>query len=95
MNRPVTGIEVSVSARDDGTLEAVYVTFRTGEVAETREIDGDVLLADYDAQGRLLGVELLAPVRLSDIVTLLPTTRQTRVHNFLRQRAPREFLATA
>lgn len=62
------GFEVSVSGRDEGTLEAIYVRFSKGRVARTEELQEDVLLADYDAHGQLIGLEILAPVRLRDLV---------------------------
>lgn len=63
----IIGFELSISSRDDGTLEAVYIRFRDGEVERTKEIEEDVLVGDYDAQGNLLGIEILAPVRLADL----------------------------
>lgn len=40
---------------------AVYVKLNAGEVARTVEIEKDACYADEDSEGRLLGVEMLAP----------------------------------
>jgi hypothetical protein len=52
------GFEVSISARDDGTLDAVYIQFCHRKIARTVEIVKDLLLADYSTDGRLVGIEL-------------------------------------
>jgi uncharacterized protein YuzE len=65
------GFEISTSARDDGTIEAVYIYFAHRPVAKTREIKGDVLLADFDEQGIMIGLEILAPVKFSEIIALV------------------------
>lgn len=46
----------------DPEADAAYVRIGRGKVAETREVTPGVLL-DYDAKGRLLGVELLTASR--------------------------------
>ena len=42
----------------DEKAEATYIRFNKGEVAESAEIDDDVI-ADYDRDGKVLGVEVL------------------------------------
>lgn len=64
MRKQPVGFEVSMSARDDGTIEAMYVLISDKSVAETRELDEDILLGDYDDKGELVGIEILAPVSL-------------------------------
>lgn len=86
--RRIAGFELSVSARDDGTVEAVYIRLRDGKVAKTREIIEDVLLADYDLHRELLGVEILAPVKLSDLTRLVQNARRTSFRRFIKQTAP-------
>jgi uncharacterized protein YuzE len=82
------GFEISTSARDDGTIEAVYIYFAHKPVAETREIKGDALLADFDAQGNIIGLEILAPVKFSDILDLVEPLRRAPFEKFVRQAAP-------
>jgi uncharacterized protein YuzE len=86
--RKVGGFELSASGREDGRLEAVYIRLRTGRAAKTKEIIEDALLADFDARGRLLGVEILAPVKLSDLTRLVQTDRRVPFRKFIREIAP-------
>lgn len=90
--RKSIGFEISVSARDDGTLEAVYIRMNEGKIAKTVEVDEDVVLADYDSQGKLLGIELLAPVRLAKIVKLVDAPRRPSFRKAIKRGAPEEFL---
>jgi len=88
----VTGFEFSISARDDGTLEAAYVRVGDGSVARTKEIVEDVLLADYDRRGKLLGIEILSPVKLSAVTRLVDPPRRPSFRKFIRRAAPQEFV---
>jgi uncharacterized protein YuzE len=89
MNR----FELSISGRDDGTLEAAYFRISKGKVAKTREIVDDILLADYDTRGRLIGIELLAPVRLSDLLRLVDEPTRKSFRRFVKQLAPQALVA--
>ena len=80
-------IECSFSARDDGTLEAAYIRFAFGDVAKTVEIVEDVLLVDYDENGEMLGIEILAPVRLKDITELVAPRQRSPVRKVFEERA--------
>lgn len=84
--------EVSTSGRDDGTIEAVYVRLSGRKIARTRELREDVLLGDYDARGALIGLEILAPVRLSDLSKFVDDSRRRPFRRFLRQAVPEPFL---
>jgi hypothetical protein len=59
--------ELSINARPDGTLEAAYVQVSEKAVASTRELIRSVLVVDFDADGELVGVEFLAPVKVADV----------------------------
>ena len=83
-----TGFEISISARGDGTPEAVYIRFSRSRVARTKEIESDSLLADYDARQRLVGIEVLAPVRLSQLTQLVARSQRASFGRFLRQAVP-------
>lgn len=89
----ILGFELSVSARDDGAIEAAYVRFRDEPVSKTREIIEGTLLADYAATGELIGIEVLGPVRMSDLEALVDSARRATFRAFLEKTAPREFIA--
>jgi uncharacterized protein YuzE len=86
------GFEMSVSARKDGALRAAYVRLSQGRVAKTREIVEDVLLADYDSRGRLLGIEILAPVNLSDVLRLVEPLARKAFQRFMTRAAPKKLV---
>ena len=78
------GFEISISARDDGTLEALYIRVSRNKVATTREVDGkDEVLADYDSNGKLVGIEVLSPVKLKRIVRLIDEPRRRSFRRFV------------
>lgn len=87
------GFELSISARDDATVEAAYVKFRDDEVAKTREVIEGTLLADYAASGELIGIEILGPVRFSDLEALVEQAQRANLRRFLEKTAPRELIA--
>ena len=86
------GFEISVSGRDDGTVEAAYIHIRKGNIARTEEIVKDVLLADYNSRGALLGIEVLAPVKIRYISNLVEEPRRRPFRNFIKQAAPEELV---
>ena len=91
-DKKVIGFEISVSARDDGTLEAAYIRFKDGKVAHTQEVIEDVLLVDYDAKDDIIGIELLSTVKLSDLVRLVDQPRRAPFRRFVKHSAPEEFV---
>lgn len=54
-----------VATADAANVVATHVCVRKGEAASTREIVPGVVFADYDADGCLLGVEVLATIPLA------------------------------
>ncbi len=89
----IVGFEISISARDDGTLEAIYIRIAGGEIHRTVEIDGETeLLADYDAGGQLVGIEILSPVPLSKIASLVDEGRREPFRRTVERYAPREMV---
>ena len=60
-------LNVSISGRDNGTLECAYIRIREGKVAKTVELRESALLVDLDSKGEALGFEILAPVKLSEL----------------------------
>lgn len=47
--------------KDSHNILAVYIKIHSGTIARTVEIEEDACYADEDSEGRLLGVEMLAP----------------------------------
>lgn len=87
------GFELSVSAYGDGTIEAAYISLRPCDaVAKTREIVTDALMADYDAQGKLVGLEILAPVRIADLVQLVEKKKRQPFEKFVTGSIPPELI---
>jgi uncharacterized protein YuzE len=93
--RKAVGFELSVSGRADGTVEAVYIRFSQAPVAETRELKRNLLVADYDARGRLVGVELLGPVSVSFVVQLVDDEQRDSFRRFIQSNLPRAFRKAA
>jgi len=87
VTKPIFRVETSV---DDGTgdLVAVYLRVREGEVAETKEVEGGVVYADYDSHGSLLGIELLGSCDIA-ILEGVTANEPEAVKRFLRGGAPR------
>lgn len=86
------GFEISISGRDDGTLEAVYITLRDGKAHKTKEVVQDIVLADYDSRGRLIGIEILAPVKISKLTPLVEQKRRKPFRDFVTKQAPRDLV---
>jgi len=93
MNGP--GFEISISGRDDGTLEALYIRCADGKVHHTEEIKEDIVMADYDANNNLLGIEILAPVKLRVLADLIDEAHRNPFKKFVRKSAPKKFLVTS
>lgn len=87
------GFELSISARSDGAIEAVYLRLLDAPVASTREVIESVLLADYTADGALVGLEILGPVHISDLEALVDQARRATLRRFLESTAPRTLIA--
>ena len=87
-----TSFELSTSARDDGTLEAVYIRFSNNPVCKTEEVKQDVLMVDYDRFGEIIGIEILAPVRLANLARLVDRDRRQPFRRFVEHSAPQEFV---
>jgi hypothetical protein len=90
MTKPAFRIEPSID-EETGRLIAAYLRVREGEVAETKEIAEGIAYADYDAQGLLLGVELLGPCTV-DVLDGITAQEPEPMRRFLRSVAPRELV---
>lgn len=83
-------LNVSIDDRT-GRPRAAYLQVRAGEVAETREVVPGKAFADYSGDGRLLGVEFLAPCNVR-VVDDLTHDEPEPVRGFFRGVTPRELL---
>jgi uncharacterized protein YuzE len=84
---------VSVETKNDtGEVIAVYFQIRKGKAKTTKEYAGGDVFADYDKDGRLLGVEMLAPCQPSVLDKIAKLSAEKR---FLRRAVPQGMLASA
>jgi uncharacterized protein YuzE len=91
--RKPLGFQISINGRDDGTLEALYIRLSTNKVARTDEVPGESeVLADYDSAGRLVGIEILSPVKLRKLVGLVDEPRRRPFSKFVRSAAPEQLV---
>ena len=67
----------------EGRIELAYVRVAKGDVAKTVEIDGDRLLADHDAQGNLIGIEILAPIDTLKLQAIVPADQFAAIERAL------------
>jgi uncharacterized protein YuzE len=79
-----------------GEVVAVYFQIRKGRSHETREFADGAAFADYNANGELIGIELLAPCRVSIVDQLAanePLEVRRKTKRFLRESGPRRMIA--
>jgi uncharacterized protein YuzE len=89
-----TEFQVSISGRGDGTIEAIYLAVSGRKVARTDEVIADHMLVDYDRSGNVVGVEILAPVRLRDVTCLVKQGSRASLRRFLSRSVPHEFVTS-
>jgi uncharacterized protein YuzE len=83
-----TGFELSVSADEDGTLETIYIRFRNGKIKRTCEVIEETVIAVYDEHHNLVGIEILGPVKLSELAKLVAQPRRTSFRKFVKHSGP-------
>ncbi len=85
---------ISISARSDGSIAAAYIQLvhRAGKSARTEELISDILLADYDARGRMIGIEILGPVRLSALANAVAKPLRKPFARLVREGVPSTLL---
>lgn len=76
-----------------GEIRAVYLQIRSGKSARVKEFQGGDVLADYDKDGNLLGIEVLAPCRISLLEKILGDEPQTK--RFVKRSIPRKLVSTS
>ncbi len=84
--------QLSISASANGTLQAVYIRLRRSKIARTKEVVEDVVMADYDVRGQLVGIEILAPVKLRIIRRLVDEPRRRPFSRFVKEQAPADLV---
>lgn len=85
------GFGLTVNARSDGSLEAAYLQISKGQVAHTEEIVESVLLLDFDHDENLLGIEILAPVSIEQVMEIaerLDSQKKSSFKNFVQSSVP-------
>ena len=95
----MTAIVFSLSVTTDektGDVLSVYFFIRKGSVHETQEYANGAAFADYNKQGELLGIELLAPCSVSIVDQLAanePVTVRRQTKRFMKNSGPRQMIA--
>jgi hypothetical protein len=93
MSRPEFVPRLSVSVDETtGMIRAAYIRIRAGDVADTHEVAEGRAFADYDAQGLLLGIELLAPCEVA-VLDRIAEREPEPVRRFVRGSPPRELVS--
>lgn len=83
--------QVTIETHDQtGSVIAVYFRFRKGRSATVREYADGNVFADYNRRGELLGIEMLAPCKVS---VLNDIAKITQAKEFIRKTIPRAMLA--
>lgn len=79
-----------------GEVLACYFQIRSGKIHETREFEGGIAIADYDKNGYLLGVELIAPCKVTIVNSIAANESpevQRRTKAFMKSSGPRSMIA--
>lgn len=77
-----------------GTVRAAYIRIREGAVHETREVAEGRAFTDYDSQGLLLGIEILAPCQ-PEVLDRICQEEPEPVKRFIRGSPPRELVSSS
>ncbi len=84
---------MTISADEDGTVSGLYLFLSESPVATTKEINEDALAADYDKDGKLVGMEILAPVTITSVLDLVEDSpMRESLARFLAGCGPPEFI---
>lgn len=84
MNDSIAAI-FEVSTADDGMVEAIYIRFSSEKVFRTEEIEENTLLRDFDKSNGLIGIEVLAPVKIAKVARLMPSASRLKFKRYLRR----------
>ena len=95
MTKLTFGISITTD-ESTGEVLSVYFQIRKGKALETREFADGAAFADYNKTGELVGVELLAPCKVSVVDQLAenePSHVRSRTKKFIRTAGPRQMVA--
>ncbi len=81
-------VQITVNKKT-GSVTAVYFQIRSGRSVKTKELADGMMLADYNAKGELIGLELLGPCTAKVLNTVV-IDEPARL--FIRKAAPRELV---
>src|SRR5207249_4140692 len=82
-------MKLTVEAKkESGEISAVYFLIRAGKSATVREFAGGNVFADYDSNGRLLGIELIGPCDI-DLLKRIARKEPQPIRKFVQQSIPR------
>lgn len=84
--------EVSISGRNDGTVEAVYIHLSDRKVARTVEKADRQLVVDYDRDGNVVGIEILEPVAIRKLTSLVDSSFRSSFKRFVQESVPQDFV---
>lgn len=79
----VVQVEISVTTGPKGQIELAYIRLGKARVAKTVEIEDDRLLADYDRHNKLVGIEILAPVKTITLRNIVSATQLAAIERAL------------
>ncbi len=85
--------EITLTGGPDGQLRAAYIHLRRAKVARTDEVVEDTVLADYDAQDRLVGIEMLGPAKVKVLVKLVDEKHRAAFRRFVTENVPQKLMA--
>ena len=86
--QPDIQFEISLTAGPNGRLQAAYIHLRKAKAAKTKEIVKDTVLADYDSRGRLIGMEILGPVKIQVLAGLIEQPHRAAFRRFAKESIP-------
>ena len=93
---PKRQFRVEIETEDaTGDVLAVYFQVRKGKYDHIKEFEDGAAVADYDKNGYLLGVELLAPCKVKIVDELAkeePPAWRSNIKRFMRSTGPRELV---
>ena len=80
--------EISLTGGPDGELIAGYIHLHKAKAARTDVVVEDTVLADYDARGRLIGIEILGPCQIKVLAKLVDIPHRTAFRRFAKASLP-------
>ncbi len=92
LDRQSSQVSFAVSVDTDektGHTRAAYFVLRSGKSATTKELVEGRVMADYDSDGSVIGIEILGPVTGDELNALNIGERDIW---FIRNVIPREFI---